>query len=326
MFLPKRRKELQMSVKSNLYRAAIISATVLFILFLNGCSQNEDVINVDLQKKEPIKTQTVKSSKQEPLSIAVGAMITPKEGFDYYRMLLDYVGEKLNMPIKFIDKDNYAEINSLLKTGYLDAAFVCSGPYVDGHSEFGLELLAMPVAHGETVYYSYILVHADSDIADFEGLRGKNFAFTDPQSNTGKLVPTYMLAKMNETPDSFFKRNIFTYAHDKSIRAVAQKVVDGASVDSLVWEYSNIVKPELTAQTKIIHKSPPYGIPPFVVRPGLDSEIKERLKDILLNMHKDERGREILKGMQIGSFVQGNDSAYDTVREMKEWLSSSENK
>jgi phosphonate transport system substrate-binding protein len=31
-----------------------------------------------------------------------------------------------------------------LKEGKIDVAFVCGGPYVDGHEEFGLELLAAP--------------------------------------------------------------------------------------------------------------------------------------------------------------------------------------
>ncbi len=62
-----------------------------------------------------------------------------------------------------------------------------------------------PQAYGALVYYSYILVAKGSRFSSFEELRGKRFAFTDPLSNTGKLVPTYMLAKMNETPEKFFK-------------------------------------------------------------------------------------------------------------------------
>ena len=39
-----------------------------------------------------------------------------------------------------------------------------------------------------------------------EDLRGKGFAFTNPDSNTGKLVPTNLLASMGATPDRFFSR------------------------------------------------------------------------------------------------------------------------
>ena len=288
-------------------------------LFVMACVQEKEAKKVSLEKKVVLKP-VEKSMDTKPLRIAVGAMITPKAGFAYYKQFLDYIGEDLGMQVEFIDKENYADINALLKAGELEAAFVCSGPYVDGHKEFGLELLAVPQAYGKTVYHSYIIVPSSSPVNKFEELRGETFAFTDPQSNTGKLVPTYMLARMNETPDSFFKEYRFTYAHDKSIKAVALKMVDGAAVDSLIWEYADITDPEFTSKTRIILKSPPYGIPPFVVRPELDPEIKDRLKQILLGVHRDEAGKNILKGMMIDRFVEGDNSAYDSVRIMKEWI------
>jgi phosphonate transport system substrate-binding protein len=291
----------------------------LLLILSASCVQKEEEKRIDLEKKEVLKPLT-KDTGEEQLRIAVGAMITPKAGFAYYKQLLDYIEEKLEIKIKFVDKESYAEINSLLETGELDAAFVCSGPYVDGHKEFGLELVAVPQAYGETVYYSYIIVPSDSPAEAFEDLRGKTFAFTDPKSNTGKLVPTYLLSRMGETPDSFFKEHRFTYAHDKSIKTVALKMVDGAAVDSLIWEYANKTDPQFTSETRIILKSPPYGIPPFVTRQELSPETTNKLKQVLLNVHKDDRGKKILKGMMIDRFVEGDNSAYDSVREMKAWV------
>jgi len=135
-------------------------------------------------------------------------------------------------------------------------------------------------------------------------------------------VPTYMLAKMGETPDTFFKKYIFTKKHDLSIKAVAQKVVDGAAVDSLIWEYENRTKPEFTSQTKIIERSPPYGIPPVVVRKGLDPKLKEQVRQVFLNAHQDEKGAGILKGMMIDRFVPIQDSAYNSIREMQDWIAA----
>jgi phosphonate transport system substrate-binding protein len=129
-----------------------------------------------------------------------------------------------------------------------------------------------------------------------------------------------MLARMNETPDTFFNKYIFTFHHDKSVKAVAQGVVDGASVDSLVWEYLNRTNPEFTSKTRIILKSPPYAIPPVVVPKSLDPGLKERLRQIFLNAHNDDKGRELLNKMMIDKFVVIDDSAYDSVREMKSWL------
>jgi len=97
-------------------------------------------------------------------------------------------------------------------------------------------------------------------------------------------------------------------------------IVDGAAVDSLIWEYAVRNNPEYTSKTKIIRKSPPYGIPPFVVRKGLAPGLKESLRDILLNAHNDKTGRNILNKMMIDKFISIDDSAYDSIREMQAWV------
>lgn len=282
-----------------------------------GCDSSRPTVDLNKKSSQVITDKKVTGGT---VRIAVGAMITPKEGFTYYREFLDYISNKISRPVTFIDRESYSEINSMLRTGDLDVAFVCSGPYVDGVKEFGLKPLVSPQAYGESVYYSYVIVPVDSPAKSFIDLKGKKFAFTDPQSNTGTLVPIYMLAKINETPDTFFKGYEYTYAHDKSIQAVALKLVDGAAVDSLIWEYAHNTNPVYTSKTKIIHKSPPYGIPPVVVRSKMDKDLVAKLRSAFLNAHKDPEGKRILAGMMIEKFNPLDDNLYNSVREMKDWL------
>lgn len=286
---------------------------------LSGCNRPEPTqISISTAETPSVSAPVI---KQQPLRIGMGAMITPKEGYIYYQRLQKYIEKKLGRAVQLVDRENYAEMNNLLETAGVDAAFVCAGPYVEGKAGFNLELLAMPLVKGQPVYHSYIIVHKESSIKTFQDLRGKVFAFTDPKSNSGKLVPTYMLAKMNETPESFFSQVNYTYGHDKSIRAVAERIVDGAAVDSLIWEYAASKNPHYSGQTKIIATSEPYGIPPLVVRPGLDAELKNKLKSILLSAATDPEGKEILNGMMIDSFVAGDDKNYDSIRAMNDWIS-----
>lgn len=296
-----------------------LSALVLLLVAV-GCERKEG-LQVNLNSTEPVDLKS-KASPLPPLRIGMGAMITPKDGYVYYQRLQKYIEKKLGRPVLLVDRENYDEMNGLLETGSVDAAFVCAGPYVEGKRKFGMELLAMPVVKGKPVYYSYIIVHKNSTFKSLQDLKGKHFAFTDPKSNSGKLVPDYMLAKMNETPEHFFSKVEYTYGHDKSISAVAEKLVDGAAVDSLIWEYAAIKKPELTAQTRIIITSDPYGIPPVVVRPGIAPELKKQLAEILLHAANDPEGKKILAGMMIDSFIAGDDKNYDTIRAMNSWVSA----
>jgi phosphonate transport system substrate-binding protein len=257
---------------------------------------------------------------QATLRIAVAAMISPNETFGYYQDLLSYIGKKMGRPVELVQRKTYDEVNDLLEARQLDAAFVCAGPYVTGHDKFGMELVAAPVVSGETLYYAYIIVSADSTVQSFADLRGKSFAFTDPSSNTGKLVPTYMLARLGETPESYFSSTTFTHSHDNSIQAVADKVIDGASVDSLIYDYLAKTDPELIKRTRIVEKSPAYGMPPIVVHPATDPQLKQQLASILLNMHEDPEGLAILQKLNIQRFATVTDDLYQSVREMNQWI------
>jgi phosphonate transport system substrate-binding protein len=289
------------------------------LVFLQAACKKQEQSRTYREAEVPLQSRHT-SAVTRPFRIGMGALITPREGFIYYSQLKGYIEKRLGQPVQLIDRGNYDEMNRLLETQDIDAAFVCAGPYVEGQQRFGMQLLAMPLVKGKPVYHSYIIVPAGSPARKLEDLRGTVFAFTDPKSNSGKLVPTYMLSRMNETPQHFFGRVEFTYAHDKSIRAVAEGIVDGAAVDSLIWEYLALNKPELTAKTRILLRSEPYGIPPFVVRPGVAEGVKKRLQEILLHAADDEEGRQILKGMMIDSFVAGDDRNYDTIRGMNRWL------
>lgn len=254
-----------------------------------------------------------------PLRIGLTAVIV-QDFLQINKQLLHYIEEKANISVELVLKTTYQEMNDLLEKGAVDIAFVCSPPYIIGHGKFGLELLVAPQIDGKPFYHSYVIVSADSKISKFEDLRGKIYAFSDPLSNSGKLVPTYVLARMGETPDTFFKRYIYTYSHYNSIEAVAVGLVDGASVDGYVWELANAIDPKFTSKTKVIEKSFPCPITPFVVRKGIDSKLKDKITSIMLGMHEDKKGREILDRLKIDKFVIVSDDFYNPIREMMEFV------
>jgi phosphonate transport system substrate-binding protein len=278
----------------------------------------QDVLEVSLSESagEPERS----SSGDEPLRIAVAAMTSPKSTFDYYQEILVYIGERTGRSVELVQRETYQEINDLIEQGQLDMAFVCTGAYIEGHDTFGMEILAAPVVYGEPVYYSYTIVDADSAATALADLRGASFAFTDPISNTGTLVPTYLLGQLGETPDTFFGEYIYTYSHDRSIEAVADGLVDGAAVDSLIYDYMLANDDPAIEGTRILATSEPYGIPPIVVHPDLDNDLKRQLRSILLEMHADTEGRAILSAIKIDRFEVIGDSAYDSVREMQAWI------
>src|SRR6266536_3270506 len=222
-------------------------------------------------------------AEEPPLKIGLAAMISPKETLIFYNGLLGYVGQKVGRKVEMVQFRTYDEMDVALEKRDLDIAFVCSGPYVRDHEKFGAELLVAPQSYGKPFYHAYIIVPAGSPAKSFADLKGKTFAFTDPKSNTGRMVPTFMVSKdFGAAPEKFFGSVKFTFSHDKSIQEVSKGAVDGASVDSLIYDYLAAKSPASTKGTRILAKSAPYGIPPVVVNPKMDPALKAKVKAALL--------------------------------------------
>jgi len=262
-------------------------------------------------------------ASEKVLQAGVASMITPVSAVKYYQQVVEYIGEKLGTPAEMIHRTTYDEIDIMLERGEVDVAFICSSPYVLDNDTFGVELLVAPQVDGEVRYHSNIIVHKDNPASTFKELRDASFTFVDPKSNSGKLYPTFLLAKMDETPQSFFDSFLYSYSHNKSVEIVAKNRADAAAVDSIVYDFMVASNSPYAARTKVIHRSPPFGIPPVVVPPTISPFLKESLRQIFLDMHKDDSGKRILSAMRIERFVEVPDSNYDSIRAMRAFIKNS---
>ncbi len=298
----------------------ILALSLVLAFSTNGCGSDGDRAVVDFDKTLTVARPGEQAPLNQPLRVAVAAMISPKETFDLYRQLLEYLSRQVGKDLQFVQRKTYAEINELLRRGDIDVAFICSGPYAIGKGSLNFEPLAVPLVHGSHFYQSFLIVHRDSPFTRLEDLRGRSFAFSDPNSNTGKLVPTYWLNELQERPETFFSQTIYTYSHDNSIMAVSRGLVDGAAVDSLIYDYYKEKKPAFTARTRVIKKSQPYGIPPLVASGHLSPSDRDRLQQVLLAMHQDQEGKRILRELFIDRFIPLKEEWYEPIQRLHQKL------
>ncbi|GMR09301.1 MAG: phosphate/phosphite/phosphonate ABC transporter substrate-binding protein [Anaerolineae bacterium] len=292
------------------------SALLALVLasFLIACTSRSSDAEIDLSELQPMPID--RPTGIIPLRIAIANVISPTATLESYTPLLEYMSQKLQRPVDLVQGRNYAEINDLVRRGEVDLAFVCSSAYVAGHDSFDMQLLVAPRVHGETVYYSELIVPSESPVTSMDQLRGAVFAFTDPMSNSGRLYPTFLVQELGETPSGFFDRTFFTYSHDEAIRAVAEGLADAAAVDSLVLDYTIARSPEIGERVRVIHRSPPFGIPPIVVSPGIRPQLRAELLKIFLEMDESPQGRLALAELDIDEFTLIDASAYDSVHEL----------
>ena len=250
------------------------------------------------------------------LRFAVATMVSPEATFSTYRQLVRRISRKVGRDTDFVMRPSYAEVREKLEKGEVDVAFVCTGTYVHSLRGKRIKLLVQPEFAGGRQYQCLLIVPARSSSRTMDDLRGKVMAFTDPESNTGCLVPTMAFRDLGHDPPSFFKRIIFTGSHDRSILSVAAGVVDCAAVDSLVWDSLVQDRPSLAAKVRVIWRSEAFGPPPIVVPSSLRKDLEDALRETFLSLHKDEEGRAILSAIGIDRFVLAKPESYETAVEL----------
>ncbi|MHC1758140.1 MAG: phosphate/phosphite/phosphonate ABC transporter substrate-binding protein [Negativicutes bacterium] len=284
---------------------------VLSVVLLAGCGAPA-AKSVRLQ--DPAARVALPSSRMEekqPFRVAVSSILSPVETLDGYEPMLKYLEARLGRPVILLQRKTYQEVNQLLQDRGVDLAFVCSGGYMAGQ---GMELFAMPEVKGRRTYQSYIIARSGLPMDSLRALRGRSFAFTDPLSFSGHMAPLHMLLSMQIDPKTHFSRSFFTFSHDNSIRSVVEGIVDGAAVDSMIYDRIMLQRPEWSGKVRILEKSLMVGNPPVVVPQGMEPELKQNVRGILLKMHEDEAGRAALRRLDYDRFISPEETLYEPLK------------
>lgn len=228
-----------------------------------------------------------------------------------------YLHARLQRPVRFVQRGSYRDVIGLVQQGQLDFAWVCGYPFVRNTRH--MRLLAVPLYRGQPRYQSYLIVPAgDRGTTSLLDLRGKVFAYSDPDSNSGYLFTLHSLLRMRESPATFFGRSFFTYGHRKVVDAVGVGLAHGGAVDGYVWDTLQLLHPELTSRTRIVERSPEFGFPPFVAANTVSAGEFAAMQSVLLHMSADPDGRTLLRRLNLDGFVAGAPALYDSVRAMSQ--------
>ena len=226
-----------------------------------------------------------------------------------------YLESHLGRSVVFTQRGSYREIVDMLREDKLDFAWLCGAPYVRNKKYF--RLVAVPLYRGEPLYRSYLIVPStDNQTRSLWDLRGKVFAFSDPDSNSGHLYPEYLLAKKGIQPASFFSKSFFTWSHRKVVEAVASGLAQGGAVDGYIWDTLSKTHPELTSRTRIVTESPQFGHPPIVARRSTSKKDVAALQQVLFLMVHDIKGGPLLDQLNLGGFVYGDEHLFDSIADM----------
>lgn len=301
-------------VLAGLVAAIAVGATALLALLMKTSTLGQPVaVRLDSPRSYRVQAE---ESQTGHLTMAIAPVINSRDSFPLWKDLSLYIGQKLSLSVNLMQRRTYKEVNELLERQDVEIGLICSGPYVRLKKRGVVDLLVVPVIRGSKVYHSLLIVGKESPLQSLDDLRGGSFAFTDPDSNSGHLYPSFLLHEKGEEPRTFFSRTIFTYGHDRSTLSVAHGLVDAAAVDSVVFEDMIHRRPQIREQLRVIHRSPPFGINPIVIHSRVSPALRDDLREVFLQMDQDGEGRAILDGLGIEAFRPGDLEAYKVIEEM----------
>lgn len=236
----------------------------------------------------------------------------------FYRFLADRIGRRLGHRVELVVGRSFDQFEA----GEVDLGVICGLPYVwlAARRPSPVEPLAAPVLRGaryagRPVYYSDVIVRHDSPISCLEELRGRSWAYNEPASHSGHTVTLYSLVAMGARP-GFLGPVVEAGFHQRAIRLVAAGSVDAAAIDSQVLAIERRDHPPLADRLRVIGCFGPSTIQPVVAASRLPAQLKDRVREVLVELADDPAARAVLDYGLVDRFTPVGDGAYDDIRAM----------
>ncbi len=147
-----------------------------------------------------------------------------------------------------------------------------------------------------------------------------DFAFVDPASASGHLIPRAQLERVGINPEEDFARTIFTMSHANSAMAIISGKVQAGAISEETYKRMLELGQMKASDMKVLWLSDPIPTGPVMVREGLPPELKQRLRDayLALNTGDSEVYRTLSAVYRTDDlrFFPANDEQWDPLRKI----------
>ena len=212
----------------------------------------------------------------------------------------DYLSRELGVPVKMIRGTDYAAVIEAMRAGHVQIASVGPAAYALARKIMGEDIAPVAVTldnEGNLGYHSVIAVRADSPYQSLEDIKGKSFAFADPNSTSGYAVPSYYLAtELGTTADEYFSEVAFSGGHEQSVMALVNGTFEAVAThwrNETAGNIQNMEEKGLipAGSTRIIWTSPVIPNTPVMINTTLPQELQDDFKAALMAFpEKDPEG------------------------------------
>jgi phosphonate transport system substrate-binding protein len=215
---------------------------------------------------------------------------------------------------------SYTAVIEAMRAHRVDVATFGAFSYVLAHQVADAQAVAVfanPDGKPGT-YYATITTWPGSGITNLQQVRGKAFAFSDPASTSGHLIPSYALVKAGIDPAKDITP-FYTGSHTASFEALLNHKVPVGELNSTAIAGAKLAGIYKAKDFVTLWKSPPIPNGPFAVRGDLPAAFKARLTHVLRTLDLSSLPAKDLKFLgKAGShgLVAVDDQRYDSIRDV----------
>lgn len=238
--------------------------------------------------------------------------INPKKHFHTLQPIAQYVANQMQdlgiTQSKVVLARNNDHMVRLLKSGQVDWVTETPFPAIEFEERAGAEMLLRKWKKGVPEYHTVFFTRKDSGIDSLAQLPGKTIAFEDEGSSSAYFIPAatliqqqlplFYIDRPRQKPPTGKVGYLFSGAEINTSTWVHKGITDVGALSNLDWNRDDHVPLKFKTDFKVIHRTPPFPRAIELVNSKLSPAIKERLKEILLNIHQDEQATEVLKAYQ----------------------------
>ncbi|KPK00483.1 MAG: hypothetical protein AMJ60_01150 [Desulfobacterales bacterium SG8_35] len=235
-----------------------------------------------------------------------------------FKPLAAYLSERLGITVRLTILSSYGEIIERIKEGDVDGAFLGSFTGALAITQLGVLPLARPInMDGTSTYYGQIFVRYDSNIKSVADMKGKSLALVEKATTAGYLFPVAWLKRNGvEDINTYFSDHFFTGSHDAAVDAVLNSKADVGAAKNTIYDGMRKLNPQIDNELIILASSPRVPSNGLCVRKDLAPQYKEQVKDLLINLHQDQEGIEVLQKLGAKRFVETSREDYQPVLDL----------
>ncbi|MGE4070086.1 MAG: phosphate/phosphite/phosphonate ABC transporter substrate-binding protein [Lysobacterales bacterium] len=225
----------------------------------------------------------------------------PKAHYEQLKPLLDYVVARMGdvgiREGRVLMARDAQQMVSYLRQGKVDWISETSGAALGFQERADAKVFLRASRGGQFDYHSVFFARRDRGIGSLSDLRGKALGFQHPLSTSAYLAPAAILLDLGlplaiqasplERPPPEFIGYVFSRSESNLITWVHKGLVDAAVFSNQDWLQLQREQPAVFADLDVFYESASFPRALELVRPGLDPAIQSRLREILLEAHKD---------------------------------------